>query len=119
MRYINYRFDKAWEQGALNPFHFVLHKRMSFNYENELRAVADCNLFEDLKVYHKQNPQYFEGDVVINEGIFVPADLTALIEELVVSPYAKPWFVKLVSSVMEHYDLGEIPVRRSDLYDLV
>jgi hypothetical protein len=48
------------------------------------------------------------------EGLYVQADLQALINEVYVAPNAAPWFADLVKSVMERYERPE-PVVQSSL----
>jgi hypothetical protein len=43
-----------------------------------------------------------------------PVDLSALIENIFVSPTAKPWFSELVRKVLRTYGLA-VPVQQSDL----
>ena len=47
-------------------------------------------------------------------GNYYEVDLSLLIQEVVVSPYAPDWLLELVRSVVIRYDL-QVPVVRSDL----
>jgi hypothetical protein len=61
-------------------------KRLSFQHEREVRALVmdfDC----------------------AEQGKVIKCDLTALIEEIFVSPKAPDWFVDLVNDINEKYDL--------------
>lgn len=73
-----------------------LHKRSCYEYENEWRAA----LYQD-----------FRPNV---PGVQIPVDLEQLISKVYVGPKAEDFFVKVVSSIMDKFDLRK-PVERSAL----
>jgi len=109
VHYVDYANDWIPEGNTMWPF---VHKRHSFEFESELRAVAqDPPTVEDPDA---------EGGTRIDlsqpspEGKLVPVDLDTLVEAIYVSPVAPSWFSDLVVSVCAHYGLHK-PVTPSGL----
>lgn len=96
VNYVDY--DTTWipEGNALSPF---LHKRRSFEYEKELRAViqsAPLNAEGQLNVFGPG----------ISPGIEVPVNLDGLVEAIYVSPQAPPWVANVVRSIVSKYGIN-------------
>jgi hypothetical protein len=99
-----------------NFLFFPLHKRKSFEHERELRAIVWL-----LSTVTKQK---LEGKRVREkgaentplEGINVHVNVETLIRNVFVSPTAQRWYVDVVRSVLDRYNLAKIPVTQSDLY---
>jgi hypothetical protein len=90
-----------------NMFAAFLHKRRTFSYESELRAVIqDLPLNADDQIDLNLEPT--------TPGISVPVALEVLIEGIYVAPTAPEWFASLIEKVVRRYDL-EVPVHHSDL----
>ena len=87
------------------PFHNALlpliHKRVSFEHEREVRAL-----------FLRDAPE----DEPSETGCYCPVDLAKLVGEIVVAPFAEDWFLDLVRSLAERYGLGD-RVRSSTLSD--
>ena len=81
-----------------NAFRRFLHKRNSFEHEQEFRAII-----LDVELHQKDRP-----------GKYCEVDLNRLVGEVVVSSVAPVWFVDLVQSVVLKYGL-ETSVRQSNL----
>ena len=97
--YRDYRTESIPWGNALLP---LVHKRISFRHEQEVRALY-------------VEPQAKEGpDEPV--GGYCRVDLPRLIEEIVVAPFAADWFVDLVRSLGERYGIGD-RVRPSTLSD--
>ena len=79
-----------------NSFGICLHKRKSFEHEREVRALTS------------------PSGAVPNKGERRGIDLSILVTEIFVAPYADDWFMELVQSVTENYGLS-VRVRRSAL----
>jgi hypothetical protein len=78
-----------------NMFNYILWKRKSFEYENELRAV----------IWAKENP---DGKGVRNfdqaNGQYIETDLTMLIENVYTTPFEKDeWFNNLVKDLIKRF----------------
>ena len=82
----------------------LLHKRKSFEYERELRAV-----WSDM--------DSIRGETAARRaGVWKKVDMPRLIEGVYVSADAHTWFLKLVRKVLRRYDT-HLEVRQSDLAD--
>jgi hypothetical protein len=109
VRYVDYEKDVMPEGNSMWPF---LHKRQSFAFEQELRAVV-----QELPTVEDQEA---EGGRRIDVGLPSPAglsvevDLGVLIERVHVSPAAPEWFADLVRAVCARYGL-EKEVAQSSL----
>lgn len=87
-----------------NLFSAYLFKRESFKHEQEVRAI--CSIFErDGIVFENLN-----NDHII--GVNYEVDLSILIKEVVVAPFAQDWFLDLVKSVTTRYKFN-INITRS------
>lgn len=82
-----------------NMFLPLLHKRMSFQHEREVRALCTR-----------------EGEPDKSAGCYCDIELEKLVGEIVVAPFAEDWFVDLVRSLADRHALGD-RVRRSTLSD--
>ena len=80
-----------------------LSKRRSFEHENEVRAIT--------------NDFPFPGqEDIYTVGNYYEVDLSLLIKEVIVAPYADDWFIDLIKSVTARYGL-QVPVSKSRLAD--
>jgi hypothetical protein len=66
-------------------------KNVSYSHENEMRLIMSWPVRQDF------------GDVV---GIYVPMDLNAVIDSVVISPRALPWFREVVEDATRTYGLA-------------
>ncbi len=94
VQYIDYRTEAMPLGNGFEPF---LHKRLSFDYERELRVMFDTH-----------------DDDTTERGFAVGVDLAALIERVYVAPTSKPWFGELVANVFARFGC-DADVIRSDL----
>jgi hypothetical protein len=101
--YINYETDGFSSDNVLN---FIMHKRLSFAHERELRAVF----------WHRaKSPDTQPYNAKVEpSGLAMEVDLSALIERVYVSPTAAPWFAKLVEAMTAKCGF-EFPVSQSVL----
>jgi len=107
--YIDYKKQSLpWKSlEDANPCDLVLHKRVSFSHEREVRAVTmrfpDVG-FNTWKDAHHVSPS----------GVQVPVDLGFLIKNIYVAPTSPAWFHSLVESVVAKYGL-QVKVLQSEL----
>jgi hypothetical protein len=88
VNYINYDTDGF---SSLNAFNFIMHKRLSFAHERELRAIFwETDGTPDAQPYKAR---------IEPNGLEIELDLPALIERVYVSPTAAPWFANLVAAM--------------------
>jgi hypothetical protein len=109
VRYIDYETEGF---GAGNLFNFIMHKRMSFVHERELRAIFwEMNGIPEAEPHKKQ---------IEPAGLAMRVDLSELIENVFVSPTASSWFVEIVKSVTGKYgfalSVGQSSLAASPLY---
>jgi hypothetical protein len=102
IKYIDYGLQFLPSDSELQPF---VHKRISFQHERELRAIATTDLIEF-------NAADFGLDAYVDwlraaddGGVYVPVDVTTLIKELRLPPYAPPWFQQVVDAVLGKFGI--------------
>jgi hypothetical protein len=97
VQYIDYANTKVPMSNMMNA---IFHKSAYFAEERELRLA--CN-----KVIDRAAPHFLANSYVPMplDGVDVPVRLDILIDEIVVSPYAADWFVRLVEAVVRRYGL--------------
>ena len=101
VKYIDY--DKEFIN-TINLFEPFMHKRKSFEYEKEIRAVVG-----------KWPRDVFDPSVeTIPHGLKIEVDLKTLVERIFIAPSAPTWFVDLVKAVIVKYGY-EFQVTRSKL----
>ena len=100
VQYRDYKTDMIPFGNVMLPFFF---KRLSFRHEHEVRAL----------IWLMDNGG-LDASTVAPKGVYCAVSLPTLIDEIVVAPFAAPWFIDLVRSVAGRYGLGE-RVRGSEL----
>ena len=103
--YVDYKCD--WIPDG-NTFYPYLHKRNSFMHEHEVRAISDRSNPQD-EIYKKLRDE----DLL---GVYHEVDLSLLIKEVIVAPFAPDWFLELVKSVAARYNFN-FPVVKSTQAD--
>jgi len=101
--YIDYNRDWLPEGNVFYPF---VHKRLSFQHEQEVRAL--------IQSLPTKNDSIDSGAVNAEVGRLVPVELPRLVEEVLVAPTSPDWFLRLVEDVTKKYEL-DVRVRRSEL----
>jgi hypothetical protein len=103
VNYIDYDMDGIDPNNMFNAF---LHKRKSFEYENEVRAIVQKFVIEGENInWNKQS---------MDSGLSVEIDVNRLIENIYVAPSSPTWFGDLVTSVVVKYGY-EFKVSQSNL----
>ncbi len=97
VKYIDY--EKEWMPEG-NSFYPFVHKRKSFEHEQELRAVSQNLPSKGGKIDLSIEPAF--GD-----GIYVPLDLEILIGKIYLAPTSPEWLNQLVKSVTRKYELDK------------
>ena len=105
VEYVDYDNAYIQERNNLAPF---LYKRNSFEHEREVRAITlgDFELVKSGRIRVAQGRH--------ETGAYYSVDISHLIKEVVVAPYADDWFIELVQSVASRYGMTG-PVRKSRL----
>ncbi len=107
--YVDYETAFFTDRNSLEPF---LCKRKSFEHEREVRAIIQI---WPLKKEGDKELVDFSQDIC-GVGNYYKVDLSLLIHEVVVAPYAQDWFLELIQSVAVRYNL-KAPVIKSRLAD--
>ena len=75
-----------------------LFKRKSFQYEREVRIIADLS----------------EHDIKINDGLKIEVDIDQLIEKIYIHPKSENWYKKLVIELVDKLGF-DFEIEKSDL----
>ena len=76
---------------ARQMFNYIMHKRLSFSHERELRAI-----FWERSGDPESQPYKSK---IEPSGLPIEVELPSLIEQVYVNPTAAPWFAKLVTDM--------------------
>ena len=90
VKYVDYQVNPIPFGNGLLP---LVHKRISFQHEREVRAIL------------VRNPDSVA--VEESEGCYVDVDLAQLILEIVVAPFAQDWFLELVRLLADRFELAD------------
>ncbi|AWH85335.1 hypothetical protein HYN59_09500 [Flavobacterium album] len=93
--YIDYKKEYIPFDNSFFPF---LFKRKSFQYEREVRIVADLT----------------EHNLSINEGVKTDVDINQLIEKIYIHPKSENWYKRLVMQLMQQLGF-DFEIEKSDL----
>jgi hypothetical protein len=103
IRYIDYSQELMPDGNSMYP---IIHKHIAYSYEEEVRLI-----FEKTP---ETGWEYDWSKEEVPEGIYIKANVSDLIEEIVVGPYSPQWFFKLVQDISEKYQLNK-PINKSQL----
>ncbi len=92
VRYIDYDTESIDPGNVLSPF---VHKRKSFEHEQEIRALLSKWPTGESGIDFTQE--------TIEHGLQVKVDIETLIERIYVAPSAPAWFTDLVKAVVIRY----------------
>ena len=94
VNYVDYKTFWIPEGNVLEPF---FYKQIEYSSEKEFRLVI--NSFETTKYLPTVNPDMRQPSIP-GKGISVPVDLTKLISEIRVHPYAPDWYLDQLSNTI-------------------
>lgn len=95
VNYIDYKKEYIPFDDMFFPF---LFKRKSFQYEREVRIIADLS----------------EQEIKINDGLKIDIDITQLIEKIYIHPKSENWYKKLVIELVDKLGF-DFEIEKSDL----
>lgn len=121
---IKYREPSFVQIGTQNAFDTVMIKRSSFEYEREVRLVhRKPGEFHDALVNFNWNDDKMRFDDLVDDPRPIPAgmsfacDIDVMIERVIVSPFAPPWYAPMLERVRER--LGyRFSIHKSKLLDV-
>lgn len=94
VKYIDYDNDYISEANAFSPF---FHKRSIYAHECEFRILT--NRLEDIGAIQAKTKKP-------EKGVFVPVDVSVLIEGIIISPYATRSFFQQTTKFLKDNELG-------------
>jgi hypothetical protein len=115
VKYIDYETDWLPEGNVLYPF---VHKRKSFEHERELRAIVQ-KFPQSLGHDQEKLGELVLTQNVFDKGEYVDVNLDVLVEKVYISPTSQEWFLRLVNSISNKYDLKKQIVQSSLVDDPV
>ncbi|WP_298393920.1 hypothetical protein [Flavobacterium sp.] len=95
VNYIDYKKEYIPFDDMFFPF---LFKRKSFQYEREVRIIADLS----------------QQELKINDGLKIEVDIDQLIEKIYIHPKSENWYKKLVIELVEKLGF-DFEIEKSDL----
>ena len=101
VNYVDYKSDFIPEGNDLCRY---LHKRKSFEHEQEVRAINSRPTDPDDEVFRQLSQNRISGT-------YYEVDLSLLIQKVIVAPFAPDWFFELVKSVTTRYNFNFKVVR--------
>jgi len=107
VKYTNYDTD-AIPTG--NDFYRFIYKLSSFSHERELRLIIQRHP----PINAQTKSIEWHAELFPDGGISIPVDLDILVERIVLSPTAPPWFENVVRSLVDKYGFS-FPVECSAL----
>lgn len=88
--YDSQQFDNPWWPAGGNAFQPVMHKRLAFAHEQEVRVA---------KWLH----HYHLAETDRPMGVSAPVDVIDLVEAIFISPYAPEWYATVVQDVVAKF----------------
>lgn len=95
VNYIDYKKEYIPFDDMFFPF---LFKRKSFQYEREVRIIADIS----------------SENITINDGLKIDVDINQLIERIYIHPKSENWYKKLVIELVSKLGF-DFEIEKSDL----
>lgn len=104
VNYIDYEKDFIPETNTFYPF---VHKRKSFEHENEIRAVI-----QDVPLGKNGGIDYSRSNS--NNGVSIDIEPDKLIKKVYIAPASPSWYKELINSMIKKYKLN-CPVIQSSM----
>lgn len=105
---VKYRDPSIVEIGTSNAFDSMMIKRASFEYECEVRLVHwHTGDFHDALANFAWNDEKMRFDDLVEDtrpvlaGMSFACDLEAMIEKVIVSPFAPPWYAQMIERMRD------------------
>lgn len=102
VQYLDYHKD-TW--GPYHQFSATFHKRRTYASEQEVRAVISWPQWGDVT-----SGRVDPASLPDRPGIAIPVDMNQLVQSVVISPNATPWFADLVASVLDQHGIPNAPL---------
>ncbi len=96
VRYVDYGPEKEFIDIS-NAFSPMMHKRKSFEHEQELRILYSKVPKDTQDMLLESDPNRISG------GVQKEVDLSRMVDNIYVSPNAPSWLIELTNSVVDRY----------------
>jgi hypothetical protein len=104
IKYIDPETDFTGDPGNLNSP--VLYKHKAYSFEDEIRLIHQVNTEDKFD---------YDWDSEKNKsGKSLKINLDFLVDEVILSPFAQPWFFEMIKDLMDKYNLNK-PLKYSIL----
>lgn len=120
---VKYRDPTIVDIGTSNVFDTILVKRIHYNYEAEVRLVHwhTGELHNALEKFAWNDETMRFDDIIedtrpIRPGRAFACDINAMIEMVIISPFAPPWYVPMIARLRERLGF-RFPIHQSRLLD--
>lgn len=94
VRYIDHEKDSIDIGNTITP---IVHKHRAYSYESEVRLIHEV---EQKGWVHDWENEEFEN------GVKIKVNLSELIDEIIISPFAPIWFKGLIEDLINRYSLS-------------
>lgn len=120
---VRYNDPTVFTIGTSNAFDSIMAKRSSYSYEQEVRLVHwKTGESHDSLANFNWNEETLRFDDLIQDnrpirpGLSFACDIDVLIERVVISPFAPPWYGSMIDRLKKRFGF-KFPVDRSKLLD--
>ncbi len=118
---VQYRDPSFVQVGGSNAFDTIMLKRSSYSYEQEVRLVHwHTGEFHDALANFAWNDATMRFEDIIDDprpirpGMSFSCEIDVLIERVIVSPFAPPWYAPMIERVRDRFG-HEFPINMSTL----
>ena len=94
IKYIDHEKDSIDIGNTMTP---IVHKHRAYSYESEVRLIHEVK--QNGWVHDWENEPF-------ENGVKIKVDLSELIEEIIISPFAPIWFKDLIEDILKRYSLS-------------
>lgn len=115
--YLDYQDDDIdWKSNGLTAFTI---KRKEYKSENEFRLLlSDPRIIEDQLLHsktHEEREPIRKALYLQTPVVHCKINTTKLISKIYLSPYAPKWYYKVITDILEKYNLSNIKIIQSNL----
>lgn len=118
---VSYLDPGSFQIGRVNAFDPLMIKRVSYEYEQEVRLVHwdTSDMHDALEHFHWNDDTMRFEDLIedprpLRPGMSLACDVDVLIERVIVSPFAAPWYLPMLERVRDCLGF-RFPIETSNL----
>ncbi|WP_182376736.1 DUF2971 domain-containing protein [Nocardioides sp. WS12] len=110
VEYINYATTFIPDRNVFDP---IVRKRLSFEYEREVRLVTMSPPTYVANTKDPDGPPAWDWEAPVPPGVSVPVDLEILVDTVYIAPDTQDWFAQVVKNVVTTTDISCQVIRSS------